>query len=81
MSAFNPNAKKPEDHAANCQFQLTNVEGWLKMATDKKDLTMRLIAAAKAQCLLESAQLLVAAFEAEVRPARADARPTSGGAR
>lgn len=67
MSTYNPNARTPEEHLTNCRFQLENVAGYLEMAADFKKPAHRHAAAIKANCLLESAQLLVAAFEAEMR--------------
>jgi len=58
MSAFNSNAKTPEEHLANCQFQLDNVKGWLAVG-------QRECAAAKARCLFESADALVSALAVE----------------
>lgn len=61
MSAFNPNAKTPEEHLANVRFQLENVEGWLSVDTANG----RMSAAIKAECLLDAATQLHAAFAAE----------------
>lgn len=67
MSAFNPTANTPEEHAENCIFQLANIQGYLDMADRLENPSIRQSAAIKAECLLESAKKLVAAFEAEAR--------------
>lgn len=70
MSAYNKDAKTPEEHLANVEFQFDNVKGYLAMAEDRKDAGGRISARIKAQCMLESLQSAVAAFETEERAAR-----------
>ena len=64
MSANNPKAQTPEEHLANYRFQLENIEGYLSVPH------ARFSAKVKAECLLRSAQALVAAFEAEAGNAK-----------
>ena len=59
-----PNARTPEEHLSNCQFQLRNVDGWLHFSSTAAH---RDNAHTKAKCLLCEVELLVAAFEAEAR--------------
>jgi hypothetical protein len=50
-------AKAPEEHLSNVEFQAANVKGWL----GRRDMECALV---KAQCLLRDVECLVAKLEA-----------------
>lgn len=60
-TSYNPAAKTPVEHFANCQFQMANIEGWLLHANNPQ------CALIKAECLREELDQLITTLAAQTK--------------